>query len=272
MYDYAILLTLVIYFGVIYSYASINDNLNTYLKINIFPMILFSILLYIILLIYICGTFITRTTQYKNYLKKCKKQKNKFCHIKKLDLSIPSDLVGPLLKIARENGKRIEIPRKRQKAISLKHLNVMIPEIVEWYQTLPDIISKVIGEKVQITPLSQPNSLCLVVYEKMGDYIDWHFDTNHYNGRYFTLLLPVTFEQTCGNYQYKNADNITEDLQFNNGEALLFEGDKVYHRGNELCDNQFRVVLSCTFTTSQEIPIEEYIFQNVKNIGIFGEL
>lgn len=272
MYDYAILLTLIIYFGVIYNYASINDNLNDYLKINIFPMILFSILLYIILLIYIIGTFITRTTQYKNYLIKCKKQKNNFCHIKKIDLSIPPDLISSLLDIARKNGKRIEIPRKRQKAISLKHLNVMIPEIVEWYETLPDIISEVIGEKVQITPLSQPNSLCLVVYEKVGDYIDWHFDTNHYSGRFFTLLLPVTFEQTCGNYQYKNANNITEDLQLNKGEALLFEGDKVFHRGNELCDNQFRVVLSCTFTTSQEIPIEEYIFQNVKNIGIFGEL
>ena len=272
MYDYAILLSLIIYFGVIYNYSSIDDKLNDILKIKIFPMILFSILLYITLLIYICGTFVTRTTKYKNYLTKCKKQKMNFCYIKKINLSIPSDLISPLLNIARNNGTRIEISRKRQKAISLKYLITMIPEIVEWYLTLPEIISKVIGEQVQITPLSQPNSLCLVVYEKSGDYIDWHFDTNHYSGRYFTLLLPVTFEQTCGNYQYKNADNKTEDLQLNKGEALLFEGDKVFHRGNELCDNQFRVVLSCTFTTSQKIPIEEYFFQNIKNIGIFGEL
>jgi hypothetical protein len=272
MYDYAIVISLSIYFTVIYSYANIDDKLNDILKIKVFPMIVFSILLYIILLIYITGTFITRTTKYKNFLKKCKDQKINFCHIKKINLSIPTEYIDQLLSIAKNNGNRIEIKKKRQKAISLKHLTIMIPEIVEWYQTLPDIISNVVGEKVYITPLTQPNSLCLVVYEKMGDFIDWHFDTNHYKGRFFTLLLPVTFEKTCGNYQYKNFDNITEDLQLNRGDALLFEGDKVYHRGNELCDNQFRVILSCTFTTSQEIPIEEYVFQNVKNIGIFGEL
>ena len=147
-----------------------------------------------------------------------------------------------------------------------------MPEIVEWYQTLPNIISDIIGEPVEITPLSQPNSLCLIVYEKAGDYIDWHFDTNHYNGRFFTLLLPVTFEQTCGNYQYKNAAAEVETVELNKNESLLFEGEYVFHKGKELCDNQFRVILSCTFTTSQNIPFEETVFQYIKNIGIFGEL
>ena len=122
------------------------------------------------------------------------------------------------------------------------------------------------------TPLRQPNSLSLVVYEKEGDFIDWHFDTNHYNGRFFTLLVPVTTAPTCGNYQYRNANGDTETLYLQQGEAILFEGDRVFHKGKELCKNQRRVVLSCTFTSSHTITPPEAILNFIKNWGIFGEI
>ena len=61
-------------------------------------------------------------------------------------------------------------------------------------------------------------------------------------------------------------------INLNKGEAILFEGDKVFHKGKKLCKNEKRIILSCTFTTSQEMSLIETIFQRVKNIGIFGEL
>jgi hypothetical protein len=271
MYEYILLFSVLIYYLVISQYSEISTQ--DFIKVKLFPIMLFSVIFLVILITYISYTFVTRTTKYKNYLKKCKKvSKDKFCHIQVIPLSIPSYLINDLLDLTETHGKRIEIPQKRQRCISLKHLQEYVPGIVDWYQILPNIVSQYIGEKVYITPLSQPNSLCLVVYDKAGDYIDWHFDTNHYNGRFFTLLLPVTFEDTCGNYQYRDPDEDTVTLKLKKGDALLFEGDKVFHRGKELCDNQFRVILSCTFTTSQEIPIEEWIFQNIKNVGIFGEV
>jgi hypothetical protein len=271
MYEYILLFSVLTYYLVISQYSEISTN--EFIKVKLFPIILFSIIFLITLITYISYTFVTRTTKYKNYLKKCKKlSKNTFCHIQIINSGIPEYLINDLLKLTKTYGKRIEIPQKRQRCISLKYLQEHVPDIVEWYKTLPDLISQYIGEKVYITPLSQPNSLCLVIYDKAGDYIDWHFDTNHYNGRFFTLLLPVTFEDTCGNYQYKNSDEETVTLKLKKDEALLFEGDKVFHRGKELCDNQFRVILSCAFTTSQEIPIEEWLFQTIKNIGIFGEV
>jgi len=271
MYEYILLTTILVYYFVLTQYSNISAR--EFINVKMFPIILFSIIFLVLLISYISYIFIIRTTKYKNYLKKCKKMsKDKFCHIKKIKLSIPSYLIDDLLDLTKSQGKRIEIPKKRQRCISLKHLTQYVPEIVEWYKTLPDIISGYIGEKVYITPLSQPNSLCLVIYDKAGDFIDWHFDTNHYNGRFFTLLLPVTFKETCGNYQYKDENEKTITLSLEKDEALLFEGDKVFHRGKELCDNQFRVILSCAFTTSQEIPIEEWVFQNIKNIGIFGEV
>ena len=151
-------------------------------------------------------------------------------------------------------------------------LEQRIPEIIEWYKRLPAYVSKLIEIPLQITPIGQPNSLSLVVYEKEGDFIDWHFDTNHYNGRYFTLLVPITFEPTCGNYQYKDAEEQVQTVELALGEAVIFEGDRVFHRGKELCRNQRRVILSCTFTTSQDMSLSEVMLNTVKNWGIFGEI
>jgi len=221
--------------------------------------------------------FLYRTTYYVNYLKNCPSssespKNDTFCYIKKIKFDLPKEFIAPLLLISKEEGKRIEIVKKRQKAISIQKLDERFPEIVEWYKNLPPVISKVIGTQVQITPLDQPNSLSLVVYEKEGDYIDWHFDTNHYNGRFFTFLIPVSMEKTCGNYQYKASDESIQNVEMEQGEAVLFEGEKVFHRGKELCKNQRRVILSCTFTTSQEMPAQEIFINAVKNYGIFGSL
>jgi len=248
---------------------------------------LFSFLVFVLI---ISSIFYYRTLNYVNHFKdsnlllddnntenntennSIEKYNQKFMHIKKINLSIPNDFRQKLLDISVNNGIRIEIPQKRQKCISLKYLQRLLPEIVDWYKKLPPIISKIIGTKVKITPLTEPNSLCLVVYEKEGDFIDWHFDTNHYNGRFFTLLLPVSTIPTCGNYQYRNSKEATQTVVLEENEALLFEGDKIYHKAKKLCANQRRVILSCTFTTSQKIPTIEYIFQTIKNLGIFGEL
>jgi hypothetical protein len=257
------------------------------LKVRYVPLALFGLFAFLIFIISIASIFYYRTTYYVNHFKNDsivaayndenkdinnEQYQSKFNHIKKIKLSLPDDYKEKLLDISISNGIRIEIPKKRQKCISLKYLQELFPPIVDWYKSLPKKISKIIGTSVKITPLTEPNSLCLVVYEKEGDFIDWHFDTNHYNGRYFTLLIPVSSLPTCGNYQYRNSNEVTQTVILDKDESLLFEGDKVYHKAKKLCANQRRVVLSCTFTTSQKIPTIEYIFQTIKNIGIFGEL
>ena len=241
------------------------------MKINVSSLFLLVFLIIITAMCLLMVYLVFRTTYYVNYLTECN-PKAPFCYIKKIKLSIPNEFLAPLDEIAQREGTRVEIYKKRQKAVSIQKLQANLPEIVEWYKGLTRQISDAIGEEVKVTPLNQPNSLSLVVYEKEGDFIDWHFDTNHYNGRYFTLLLPVTTAPTCGNYQYRNAEGETETLYLQQGEAILFEGDRVFHKGKELCKNQRRVVLSCTFTSSHTITPPEAILNFVKNWGIFGEI
>ena len=41
------------------------------------------------------------------------------------------------------------------------------------------------------TPLHDQSSCSVLVYEKPGDHIGWHYDHNFYKGRHFTVLIPI---------------------------------------------------------------------------------
>jgi len=150
------------------------------MKITVSSLFLLIFLIIITAMCLLMVYFVFRTTYYVNYLTECN-PKAPFCYIKKIKLSIPNEFLGPLDEIAQKEGTRVEIYKKRQKAVSIQKLQANLPEIVGWYKGLTRQISEAIGEDVKVTPLNQPNSLSLVVYEKEGDFIDWHFDTNHYN-------------------------------------------------------------------------------------------
>ena len=240
-----------------------NSILNS-LWFYVILVIVFVVILFFCDLLY-------RTIWYKNHLRTCKESDN-FCGIQIVNISIPDKLVNPLLDLSKKEGKRVEIPQKRQKNIPSETIIKNIPEIEEQYKLYASVISNYIGENVKILPKDMKNRISLVVYEKEGDYIDWHFDTNHYDGRYFTLLVPVTLEATCGNYQYRNVYDVDTDVEIFKGQSILFEGDKVFHRGKMLCKDQFRVILSLTYVTSESMNIWNYMMYKIKQIGVYGTI
>ena len=69
-------------------------------------------------------------------------------------------------------------------------------------------------------------------------------------------------------YKDKNTNNI--DLNVKENEAILFEGDKVFHAGKKLCNNQLRAILSMTFITNNEMNTWNYLMNSLKEFGVFG--
>ena len=51
---------------------------------------------------------------------------------------------------------------------------------------------------------------------------------------------------------------------------ILFEGDKVFHRGKMLCKDQFRVILSLIYVTSDYMNPWNYAMHKIKEFGIYG--
>jgi hypothetical protein len=231
---------------------------------------LIPIILIVILLVAFIIDFLYRTLFYKNHLKSCI-DKDSFCGIQVINLSLPEEYRSKLLKLSETHGIRIEIPKKHQKNISYDTLKKEVPDIDSWYTSLLPILSPYIDDTLKVVPQDIKTRICLVVYEKEGDYIDWHFDTNHYDGRFFTLLIPVSTESTCGNYVYKDSNEKEQILEVEKSQAIFFEGDKVYHRGKELCANQRRVILSMTFVTNDSMNLWNYCLHKVKELGVFGK-
>ena len=237
------------------------------MKLGIQKIVLYLVILIIILFFL---DFFYRTLVYRNHLRNCKDD-GTFCGIKIINIFLPHEFTYKLLDLAKNKGVRIEIPKKKQKNVSYNEIYKVLPQIQSWYQSISFSVSKIIGEKVIPLDTKFKNRLSLVVYEKEGDYIDWHFDTNHFKGRYFTLLVPVTLEETCGNYIYKNKDGNNVDLKIKENQAILFEGDKVFHAGKQLCANQFRAILSMTFVTTNDMNTWNYAMNSMKEFGIFGK-
>ena len=85
-------------------------------------------------------------------------------------------------------------------------------------------------------------------------------------------MIPITLKPTYGNYQYKNMYDVDTDVEISKGQAILFEGDKVYHRGKMLCKDQFRVILSLTYVTSDYMNPWNYGMHKMKEIGVYGAM
>jgi len=228
------------------------------------------IIIIVVLALALTFDFLYRTLFYKNHLAACASN-DSFCGIQIINLTIPPEFIDTMLELSVSEGTRIEIPKKHQKNISSTILEQNIPELEAWYESIPAVLYNYIDTKLVVVPSDIKTRMCLVVYEQEGDYIDWHFDTNHYDGRFFTLLVPITTEETCGSYQYKDETATVQTVELNKGQAIFFEGDKVFHRGKELCADQRRVILSMTFVTNTHMNYWNHIMHKVKELGVFGK-
>ena len=150
-------IALIVIIIVIYNYFISSEYVDTKtLNVKLIPLSMIGLFVFFIFVLSILSIFYYRTITYKNYLKddlSIYSDDNKFNHIKVFKLSIPNKLINPLMELSETHGVRIEIPKKRQKCISIKHLQELLPGIVEFYKSLPPIISKIIDNRIECVEL-----------------------------------------------------------------------------------------------------------------------
>jgi len=250
-------------------------------KINILTIIIFIICLVIISL-YIYGNY-SGSCYYKDF-KDYECDKN-FCLIKKIKINIPELYLKKFFDIIDNNElkKRVEInndiyidylfdcalPSKAGSTITTSNIRKTYPEIIDFYQNdLCNIISKNTNIKLKPTPIKYETSCCILVYEKKGDWINWHYDYNYYNGRFFTVLIPLTNKKTCTKFQYKIDNKINQvDLV---DEYIIFEGNFLYHNASKLCENEIRCILSLQYVTDDSISDLNELRIKIKDIAYTG--
>ena len=256
---------------------------NKYLK-NLFNyfFIVIIILLIILILIYLYAYNSGSCKINKKYI--CDK---KFCLYKEFYLELPNNLKDDINSIQKNKNiqKRVEIkfypemilncavPNKSGITISTQNIQKLSPNLIKYYQyDLCDIITKKLDLKLYPSDLRFPTSCAILIYEKEGDWINWHYDHNYYNGRFFTVLIPITNEITCTEFQLLDDNGKTKSINLTNGNCICFEGNYLYHSASKLCDGQRRVILSCQYVTDNNMNLLNKMRINIKDFAYTGKL
>lgn len=182
--------------------------------------------------------------------------KGGFCTIQKIRYRLPATLRTKILDTVQKQGagSRASIPGVRS-GTTFKYDDVYrhVPELIHEYDRLRDRVSAAVGERVTTAPKGSPLSACIISYEREKDQINWHYDDNYFKGRFFTLLIPVSSEETCGNFQFRNHMGLPQTVAMDSDHAILFEGSHLLHRALPVCANQRRVIVSLQFCTDPNI-------------------
>lgn len=219
--------------------------MNVCLKncIRCFTSISLGIFIY---LIYVVCVLYYRTKVYKDYT--CDKSDN-FCLISKFNLITPGDIADSCMLLYYSNfGKYKKLQYKASRYISTSIIMKHSTNIIQYYKNLVPFFSRITNTKLQITSLQNDMSCGIIIYEKQGDFINWHYDMNVYNGRFFTVLIPIYNTSKCCTFQYKYNNQINS-LPLNINQGIIFEGENIYHNCTKLCNGEVRIVLSFTYST-----------------------
>ena len=90
--------------------------------------------------------------------------------------------------------ERTYIPaHKKGATIGYDVLRKSAPNVVALYRNpqYQKLISRIVGVHVEPTPIQDNSSLSILIYDRPGDHIGWHYDHNFYRGRHFTVLIGV---------------------------------------------------------------------------------
>jgi len=242
---------------------------------NVAKTTIWNILFYIVLFASAIGIYMIFSGAF-NYqrMSECKEVPiEEFCGLQVIDLSVPDSLNGEIMRqVETGAGKRVVIPGwKAGRTISTDHVKKNLPNVFDWYVSLEGKISDIVGEKVYITSDSLPTTCAILVYEEDDDFINWHYDVNYFNGRFFTLLIPCTITNSCTEYTYYDKDNIKQGIKEEKGKSILFEGDKVFHMATKFCNKgKKRVMISVQFSTNPTISWYNRALMRIKDTAYIG--
>ena len=174
--------------------------------------------------------------------------------------------------------ERSYVPTHKQGGtLAYETLIASAPHIVAFYHSadLQRLVGRLIGTPVQVTPINDQSSLSLLVYDKPGDHIGWHFDHNFYRGRHFTILLTLENAGTAAgglSHGVLEARLPKQEVTIASrpNTLVVFEGACVRHRATPIHAGERRVILSMTYCADPRAAWWQGGARRIKDTAFFG--
>jgi hypothetical protein len=166
---------------------------------------------------------------------------------------------------------------KKGGTIAYETLEAHTPALVRLYRSaeMRTRVSRITGLTVVPTPLHDQSSCSVLVYEKPGDHIGWHYDHNFYKGRHFTVLIPVVNRDRDGKglsaaRLWAKIGGRDVEIATPPNRLIVFEGAKVRHRVTPIAEGERRVVWSMTYCADPRNSAWQGVARRVKDTAFFG--
>jgi hypothetical protein len=174
--------------------------------------------------------------------------------------------------------ERSYIPmHKKGGTVAYQTILARAPMLAALYQSgeMREAVSRLVSVPVVPTPLNDQSSLSVLVYDRPGDHIGWHYDHNFYAGRHFTVLLPIV------NYGSDKAGlsharltvrlaGVDRDVATPANTLVVFEGARVLHKVAPIIENERRLVISMTYCADPREHFLQGVARRVKDTAFFG--
>lgn len=194
--------------------------------------------------------------------------------------ALPAPVFNTVVRDAEKlvSPERSYIPtHKKGGTVAYETIIAHAPAIAALYQSceMRELVSRLVGETVKPTPIHDQSSLSLLVYDRPGDHIAWHYDHNFYKGRHFTVLIPLVnrgsgengLSHACLTAKLPGGDL---DIATPPNKMVAFEGARVLHKVAPIIENERRLVLSMTYCTDPREGWWQGIARRVKDTAFFG--
>jgi hypothetical protein len=167
---------------------------------------------------------------------------------------------------------------KQGGSVSRHAIDELAPAIAALYRTpaLIEWLGAVAGERLQLSPVSDPHAYALYFYTRAGDHIGWHYDTSYYAGRRYTVLLGVIDRSSCRlDYELhtrrENTAVAAGSVKIPPGGLVFFDGDALKHRITPLAEGELRVSLTFEYVTDPRMHPWWRLISNMKDaVAYFG--
>jgi hypothetical protein len=166
---------------------------------------------------------------------------------------------------------------KKGGTIAYETIIARAPAIAALYHApaLQALVSRIVGVEVGPTPLHDQSSLSILVYDRPGDHIGWHFDHDFYRGRHFTVLLPlVNRGAAAGGLSHARLwariDTVETPIETAPNTLVLFEGAKVLHKVAPIETGERRVVVSMTYCDDPRSSPLQTVARRFKDTAFYG--
>lgn len=180
---------------------------------------------------------------------------------------------------------RPEVVRRRlpgyKKSGSVSHAGVRAaaPELDALYRSprLVETLSSVAGVRLEPCPAWDLHACALYYYTEPGDFIGWHFDSSHYRGERYTVLVGIVNSTTqsrleCRLYEKIPAHEKVElSVSTEPGTLVFFNGDRLWHSVSKLGEGEERIVLTLEYVTDPRMsPLRRVMSDFKDSVAYFG--